>query len=100
MFAIFGDDFRKVRRKSGNGEKCREGGAPGAGHDALGLRHRRIHGAQQAAPNFSGVIDGQVLQQALSDASELNMEVVRLHPLGPRRRAALSTDRFLVVASN
>ena len=30
----------------------------------------------KAAPNLSGVIDGQVLQWPLSDASELNMNVV------------------------
>ena len=79
MFAIFDHDFLEVRRKSGNREKCREGGAQGAGHDEFGGRHCRIHGAQPAAkavPNLCRVIDGQVLQQALSDATELDMDVV------------------------
>ena len=65
MAAVFAHDFREVRCKSGNREKYREGGAQCVGHDQLGGRHGRIHGAQptaKAAPNLSSVIDGQVLQ--------------------------------------
>ena len=79
VLAIFDHDFLEVRRKSGNRKKCREGGTQGAGHDELGWRHCWIHGAQPAAkavPNLCGVIDGQVLQQALGDASELDVNVV------------------------
>ena len=77
--AIFFHDFREVRGKSGDREKYRDCFSQGVGDDKLGGRHCRIHGAQpaaKAAPNLCGVIDGQVLQQPLSDASELDMNVV------------------------
>ena len=55
--------------------------------DELRGRHRRIHGAQptaKAAPNLSGVIDGQMLQQALSDTAKRHVDVVGAQ-LAPNR---------------
>ena len=39
MAAVFAHYFREVGRKSGNREKCRQGGAQGARHDQLGGWH-------------------------------------------------------------
>ena len=51
----------------------------GVSDDQLGRRHRRVHGAQptpKTQPDLGGEIDGQMLQQALSNATELNIDMV------------------------
>jgi len=79
MAAIFGHDFRQVRSQSGNRNKYWQGGAQSTCDNQLRWRHGRIHGTQptaKAAPDLCCVIDGQVLQQPLSDTAKLDIDVV------------------------
>ena len=66
------------------GSICEDAKNPGmpersafCGHQ-FGRRKRRVHGAEpasEAAPHLGGVVDRQVLQQPLGNASQLNMDV-------------------------
>ena len=63
--------------------------------DQLRGRHGRIHGAQPTAktpPDLCGVIDSEVLQQALGDTAELNIPCAITQPRFTTFKRAPNTD--------
>lgn len=80
--SVFLDDFLEVWVDFRRREKCGDGRTQGICGHQFGWRERRVHGAEPAserAPYFGGMVDRQVLQQPLGNASQLDVRVKGAH---------------------
>src|ERR1039458_9277594 len=76
------EDFLQFGVQHGRREKSWNGRTEGVCGNQFCWRESWIHGpepASEAEPDFSGVVQRQVLKQSLSDASQLNMDVECSH---------------------
>ena len=73
------DDFLQGKFAGVSREKLKEARTEGVGDDEFGRGLVGLHGTQPAAevfPNGAGEVDGEVLEESLSDATDLNVAVI------------------------
>lgn len=77
---MLAEEFREDAIPRSDPEKIREARAEGVRHDELGRRPRGVHRAEPTAeelPDGRAAGEGEVLQEALGNAAELHVAVLR-----------------------